>query len=254
MSKIKMTADVIRQDNIAKDIFSMVIKAGAIANEAKPGQFISLYSKDGSKLLPRPISICEIDKNEGTLRIVYRIAGAGTAEFSQLKAGDTIDVMGPLGNGFPMEGTKAIIIGGGIGIPPMLELTKQLNCEKQIVLGFRDEEFLSEEFEPFGKVYKSSDAGTIGIKGTVMDAISKYGIEGDIIFACGPTPMLRAIAQYANSNGIKAYISMEEKMACGVGACLACVCKSKEVDDHSKVNNKRICKDGPVFLATEVEF
>ena len=254
MDKIKMTANVIRQDEIAYEIYSLVISAKEIADRAKPGQFVNLFSADGSRLLPRPISICEIDKNNGTIRLVYRVAGAGTKEFSALTSDHTIEVMGPLGNGFTPEGSKAILIGGGIGIPPMLELAKQLDCEKSIVLGFRDEEFLSEEFEPYGKVYKSSDAGNIGVKGTVMDAIKEYGIKGDIIYACGPLPMLRAISDYALSNGIKAQISMEEKMACGIGACLACVCKSKDIDDHSKVNNKRICKEGPVFYAGEVEF
>ena len=115
-------------------------------------------------------------------------------------------------------------------------------------------EFLSTEFKPYGEVYMSSDSGTIGVKGTVMDAIKEYGIEGDMIFACGPTPMLRAISEYALANNITAQLSLEEKMACGVGACLACVCKSKEIDDHSKVHNKRVCKDGPVFYAGEVEF
>lgn len=253
MSIAKVTAKIIRQENIATGVFSMIIEAKDIAANAKPGQFLNLYSADGSHLLPRPISICGIDKELGQLRLVYRVAGAGTTEFSNLTSEHTIDVMGPLGNGFKKEGTKAIIIGGGIGIPPMLQLAKELDCEKSIVLGFRDEEFLSDEFEPYGTVYKSSDTGFVGVKGTVMDAIKEYGITGDIIYACGPTPMLRAIADYALANGITAQISLEEKMACGVGACLACVCKSKEIDDHSKVHNKRICKDGPVFYAGEVE-
>ncbi len=253
MGKIKMTANIIRQEMIGTDIFSMIIEAKEIAVQAKPGQFVDLYSADGSKLLPRPISLCEIDRDAGTLRLVYRIAGKGTAEFSKLTAGHTIDVLGPLGNGFNLEEGKAILIGGGIGIPPMLQLAKELNCEKSIVLGYRDEEFLSEEFAPYGQVYKSSDNGAIGVKGTVMDAIKEYGIEGTHIYACGPTPMLRAIQAYALENGIRAQLSLEERMACGVGACLACVCKSKEVDHHSNVHNKRVCKDGPVFYAEEVE-
>ena len=252
MDKLKMTAKVIRQDEIAYEIYSLLISAKEIADIAKPGQFVNLYSADKSRLLPRPISICEIDKTAGTLRLVYRVVGDGTKEFSTLTSDHTIEVMGPLGNGFTLEGKKAI--GGGIGIPPMLELSKQLDCEKSIVLGFRDEEFLSEEFAPYGTVYKSSDAGNIGVKGTVMDAIKEYGITGDVIYACGPIPMLRAISDYALANGITAQISMEEKMACGIGACLACVCKSKDVDEHSKVHNKRVCKEGPVFYAGEVEF
>lgn len=253
MGKVKIQAEIIRQDNIATDIFSMVLRAEPIAAQAVPGQFIDLYSADGSKLLPRPISLCEIDKAAGTLRIVYRIAGKGTAEFSRLCAGHTVSILGPLGNGFTKKDKKAILIGGGIGIPPMLQLAKELDCEKSIVLGFRDEEFLSEEFVPYGNVYKSSDNGAIGVKGTVMDAIREYQITGDVIYACGPTPMLRAIREYALTNHIEAQLSLEERMACGVGACLACVCKSKNVDDHSQVNNKRVCKDGPVFYAEEVE-
>lgn len=164
MGKIKMEAKIIRQDEIATDIYSMVIQAPEIASQAVPGQFIDVYSADGSKLLPRPISLCEIDRAAGTLRIVYRIAGKGTKEFSMLTSDHTITILGPLGNGFTKKDKKAILIGGGIGIPPMLQLAKELTCEKSIVLGFRDEEFLSEEFEPYGTVYKSSDNGAIGVK------------------------------------------------------------------------------------------
>ena len=175
MGKIKMEAKIVRQDEIATDIYSMVIQAPEIASQAVPGQFIDVYSADGSKLLPRPISLCEIDRAAGTLRIVYRIAGKGTKEFSMLTSDHTITILGPLGNGFTKKDKKAILIGGGIGIPPMLQLAKELTCEKSIVLGFRDEEFLSEEFEPYGTVYKSSDNGAIGVKGTVMDAIRHRG-------------------------------------------------------------------------------
>lgn len=254
MGKVKMTANIIRQDNIATDIYSMVLSAGAIVEQAGAGQFINLYSADGSRLMPRPISICETDKAKGTLRIVYRIAGAGTREFSMLTSEHTVEIMGPLGNGFDLKKKKAILIGGGIGIPPMLELAKSLDCEKSIVLGYRDEEFMSERFKPYGNVYMSSDSGTIGVRGTVMDAIREYGIEGEIIYACGPTPMLAAVQDYALSHDIEAQLSLEERMACGIGACLACTCRSKETDGHSQVHNKRVCKDGPVFDAREVEF
>ena len=162
---------------IAADIFDLKLSAKEIACQAAPGQFVDLYCADGSKLLPRPISLCEIDKEEGTLRLVYRIAGEGTAMFSKLQAGDTIDILGPLGNGFTLRDKKAILIGGGIGIPPMLQLAKALKCEKSIVLGYRDEAFLAEEFEQHGTVYMSSDSGIIGVKGTVMDAGSIFAIS-----------------------------------------------------------------------------
>ncbi|MGN0396299.1 MAG: dihydroorotate dehydrogenase electron transfer subunit [Coprococcus sp.] len=253
MGKLKMTARVVSQECIATDVYSLVLRAKEIAEQAVAGQFVSVYTNDGSRLLPRPISLCSIDKEAGTLRLVYRVVGFGTTEFSGLSAGDTVDILGPLGNGFDKLDKKAVIIGGGIGIPPMLELAKELSCEKSIVLGYRDEIFLKEEFESYGDVYISSEDGMHGVKGNVIDAINEYGIRGDIIYACGPTPMLRGIKKYAEENGIACQISMEEKMACGVGACLACVCKTKDVDEHSQVHNKRICKDGPVFYAEEVD-
>ncbi len=255
----KENAVVISQEMLADGIFSMWLRTEA-AETAVPGQFISMYTNDGTKLLPRPISICEIDKAEGALRVVYRVIGenTGTKQFSEAKAGDVIPVIGPLGNGFPLgkaEGKKAFLMGGGIGVPPILELAKQLqNCEKQIVMGYRDANtFLKEQFEANGTVYVSTEDGSVGTKGNVMDAIRENGLTADIIYACGPTPMLRAIKNFAEENGIECYISLEERMACGIGACLACVCKSKEKDHHTNVNNKRICKDGPVFLSTEVE-
>ena len=217
-TKKKEQAKVVSQEQLADGIFSMWIQTEA-AGSARPGQFISMYTNDGSKLLPRPISICEIDKEGGKLRVVYRVTGekTGTEEFSQMKAGDTIPVIGPLGNGFPFEkaeGKKVFLMGGGIGVPPILELAKQMKCEKkQIVVGYRDAHtFLKEEFEQAGELYISTEDGSV-----------------------------------------ECYISLEERMACGIGACLACVCKSKEKDAHSNVHNKRICKDGPVFLSTEVE-
>lgn len=254
-NKFKEKVEIVSQEKIGTAIFSMWIRSSNIANVAKPGQFISVYTKDTGKLLPRPISICEIDKEQGKLRIVYRVTGIGTGTdmFSELNQGDQIDVLGPLGNGFPLIEKKAFLIGGGIGVPPMLELAKQLNCEKRIIVGYRDELFLIDDLKEQGEVYIATEDGSAGTKGNVLDSVKKYALEADIIYACGPTPMLRAIKEYAVEHHIECYISMEEKMACGVGACLACVCKTKEVDHHSNVHNKRICKDGPVFLSTEVE-
>ena len=255
--KFQENVTVLKQQCIGKDIYDMTIQTKHIAGHAKAGQFVSLYSNDASKLLPRPISLCGIDAEAGTLRLVYRVTGEGTGteEFSRLKAGDKIRVLGPLGNGFTVEpGKKAFLIGGGIGIPPMLELAKELNCEKQIVLGFRDEMFLMDDLKKQGSVYVATEDGSAGTEGNVLDAIRENGLDADIIYACGPLPMLRAIKEYAAEKQIECWISMEERMACGIGACLACVCKSKERDEHSNVKNKRICKEGPVFRAEEVEF
>ena len=145
-------------------------------------------------------------------------------------------------------------MGGGIGIPPLLELAKELSAEKQIILGYRDENlFLKEDFDNYGKVYTATEDGSAGTRGNVMDAVAENALEADIIYACGPMPMLRAIRRYAVTHGIPAYISLEEHMACGVGACLGCVVKTREVDSHSHVHNARICTDGPVFEAQDVD-
>lgn len=248
----KRNAKVIENTKVSDGVYDMWLEAGETASEARPGQFLSLYCKDGSRLLPRPISICETDPENLKIRLVYRVVGKGTEEFSKLKTGDTVKYLGPLGNGFIPEGSKALLIGGGIGIPPLLELAKRLNCEKNIVLGYRDETFLENDFKGLGNIHISTEDGKKGIKGNVLNVIEKYNLTADIIFACGPVPMLRAVKEYALKNNIKAQLSLEERMACGIGACLACVCKSAETDPHTNVNNKRVCKEGPVFYAEDI--
>lgn len=259
-------AKILEVNQLATGIYEIWFATKDIAKASKAGQFVSVYSNDGSRLLPRPISICKVEDNK--LRIVFRVAGKGTDEFSKMNAGDCLDIQGPLGNGYELDKIKsdieaqgkslssAILFGGGIGVPPMLELARRLDCKKEAVIGYRNQEtFLKEEFEAVDNtcVTIATEDGSVGTKGNVLDAVKANNIKADAIFACGPTPMLRAIKAFAEENDIPCYISLEEKMACGIGACLACVCKSKEIDDHSKVNNKRICKEGPVFNAKEVE-
>lgn len=171
-----------------------------------------------------------------------------------MRTGGSLEVVGPLGNGFPLKEKKAFLIGGGIGIPPMLQLAKELQCEKQIILGYRDSLFLQKEFKKQGKLYVATEDGSYGVEGNVLDAIRENGLDAEIIYACGPGPMLRAVKAYAKEKKIECWVSLEERMACGIGACLGCVCKSREKDSHTNVNNKRICKEGPVFRAEEVEF
>jgi dihydroorotate dehydrogenase electron transfer subunit len=260
-NKKKETAVVASQKQIATGIYDMWIKT-TLAGQAKAGQFINIYPEDKSTLLPRPISICEADKKSGSLRIVYRVAGKGTGEFSTYKEGHAIDILGTLGNGFPIgkaEGKRVFLMGGGIGIPPMLELAKQIKAagktdQIDIIVGYRNNElFLADDLSKYGKVHIATEDGSAGTKGNVMNAIEAEGLEGDVIFACGPMPMLRAIKAYATEKGMEAYISLEERMACGVGACLGCVVKTREIDHHSHVKNARICTDGPVYEAREVE-
>ncbi len=257
MAKVKMISRIISQDLLAPDIYSLWLSADEIAAQAKPGQFISVYCNDSGRILPRPISICEIDRERGALRIVYRIAGKGTAEFAGMEPGETLEILGPLGNGFPMEeirGKRVFLMGGGIGIPPMVQTAREAEADVTVIAGYRNSDiFLKEELAANGRLVIATEDGSVGTKGNVLDAVRENSLQADVIFACGPTPMLRAIKAYALEHQMICYLSMEERMACGIGACLACVCKSKEVDHHSNVKNKRICKDGPVFLSTEVE-
>ena len=254
----KYKCRVVSQDLLAEGIFSLWIDAPQLVKDAHSGQFVSVFITDPSRILPRPISICDLDKENGLLRLVYRIAGEGTRLISMLTPGDAVELLGPLGNGYKIDTRKPLLLGGGIGIPPMLRLAKELREsgvakeDIKVVLGFRDETFLLDDFEEVSTVYLTSDSGSVGVHGNVLDGVREYKIESDMIFACGPTPMLRAIKAYSGETGIKAQLSLEERMACGVGACLACVCESTDTDDHSKVHNKRICKDGPVFFAEEV--
>lgn len=267
MSRKKLPALIISNNIIGKDIWDMTIEAPEAASAARPGQFVMVYPKSAAMLLPRPISICEVDRAAGHLRLVYRIAGKGTSEFAGLHADDTVDVLGPIGNGFPISegaGKRVAVMGGGIGIPPLVELSKALkaagDCTSiEIYPGYRDGElFLSKELEVYGSVHVATEDGSVGVKGNVLDALaaatsSDASSAPEVIYACGPMPMLRAIKAYAQKAGIPAYISLEERMACGVGACLGCVCKTTHKDDHSNVNNARVCTEGPVFEAKDVE-
>ena len=251
---IKELATVLSQESIAAGIYSLVLKV-SFAEEVLPGQFVSLYSRDASRLLPRPISICESSPEEGTIRLVYRIAGAGTSEFSKLIAGEKIEVLGPLGNGFPVKEyaeSRVLLVGGGIGIPPLLSCARKLT-NKTFAVGYRSETYLLADLESEADVHVATEDGSLGTPGNVIDAIKADDVKADVIFSCGPKPMLRALKAYAAEIGIPCYVSMEERMACGIGACLACVCRTTGIDGHSHVHNTRICKDGPVFLAEEVD-
>lgn len=259
--KKKCVGVILSSQELAMDVFELWIET-EIAADAKPGQFVGVFTGKDSTLLPRPISICEVNKEKTALRIVYRVVGKGTTEFSHYKTGRRIWLLGVLGNGYPLneaKGKHALLLGGGIGIPPLVELAKQLReneplSQISVAVGYRNQDlFLTEELSRYADVYVATEDGSVGTKGNVMDAIDEKNIQPDIIYACGPMPMLRAIKTYAEQKNIPAYISLEERMACGVGACLGCVCKTTHKDHHSHVHNARICTDGPVFEAKEVE-
>lgn len=252
MSAKRIPACVYKQEPIARGIYSMWLSCEPIAHEAQPGQFVILYCKDETRKLGRPISICEIDSSKGRLRLVYRVAGKGTEEFSQLRPSDTITVLGPLGNGYGNLRGDVLLVAGGIGIPPMLELAKQLTGHVTAVLGYRDSQmFLKEDFEKYAKVIIATEDGSFGTKGNVLDVMGAEAVTGDVICACGPKPMLRALKAYAQEKHIEAWMSLEEKMACGIGICLGCAVPIRTEDGFTY---KRVCKDGPVFNSKEIIF
>ncbi len=234
------------------DIYDMTVKAPQIADNAVAGQFVGIYADRDSLLLPRPISICEIEADKGILRFVYQKIGKGTEYFSKLKACDSIKILGPSGNGYMLNDniSEHIIVGGGIGIPPLLELTKRLKGKKSAVLGFRSSSFLVDEFKKYADdVYIASDDGSVGFKGNAVELLKSLKIKGKMIYSCGPRAMLRSLSIYAHQEGIPCQVSMEERMACTIGACVGCSIKIKNDDDWIY---KKVCKDGPVFDSEEV--
>jgi dihydroorotate dehydrogenase electron transfer subunit len=239
---------IISQKEIAENIYEIKVSAQLVKEITEPGQFVHL--RIPGTLLRRPISISSYDKRASELTMIYRKAGAGTSGLAKLEAGMQLDILGPLGHGFPVDevlaGDTALLVGGGIGVPPLYELSCQLK-DKGVkvvhVLGFQTESavFYEKEFFQNGETFVTTVDGSYGIRGFVTDVIKE--LYFDCIYSCGPTPMLRAIEQGYRDK--KVFLSLEERMGCGVGACFACVC-------HSGETYKKVCSDGPVFRAGEV--
>jgi len=247
---------IVKKANLAKNIFDFTILCPGIAKEAEAGQFAHI--KAAGFQLRRPISICGIDKEAGTIRIVFEIRGDGTEQIARLNEGELIDVLAPLGHGFTLldSSRKAVVIGGGIGVPPLLQTAKHYGENATAIIGFRSASavILKEDFEKAGvNTVLCTDDGTAGRKGFVTTALAEL-LEAetpDIICACGPMPMLKAVAAMAEEKGILCEISLEERMGCGVGACLVCACRTKK---NGVENYSHVCKDGPVFNSKEVVF
>ena len=223
-------------------------------NIVQPGQFVHIRAKGFT--LRRPISICGIDKESGTLRIVFEIRGDGTSAIAELNKGDLIDMLAPLGHGFTLNDSfkKVILIGGGIGTPPMLPLAAYYGNKATAISGFRSASavILQDDFGKTGaQTILCTDDGTLGIHGFVTQPFSELVKESgiDAVYACGPMPMLKGIAGICKENGIFCEISLEERMACGIGACLGCACRTVRNDEEYFAH---VCKDGPVFNAEEV--
>lgn len=251
--------EMVLQKEIAPGIFEMMLQGESVTAMTEPGQFVHIKVGEGiSPLLRRPISICDVDPTEKRLTIIYRVEGKGTLQLSQKKHGDTVDVLGPLGRGFPVnklqKGETALLVGGGVGIPPLYYLGKRLT-EKGVhiktILGFRTAEdiFLEKAFRELGDMTVTTEDGSKGVKGFVTDAMKDMAGEYDTYYTCGPVPMLNVVQTQAVTDG---FISLEERMGCGVGACLACVCQVSEDHVNDGRRYRKVCSDGPVFKAGEV--
>jgi dihydroorotate dehydrogenase electron transfer subunit len=250
-----MLCRVIENRTIAEDTLLMVLKADSAAlADFDPGVFVNIRIMDSdSPLLRRPISVHETDIENGILKLIYKVVGEGTRKLSEKKQGDIVDIFGPLGTGFPIQSDakSVVLIGGGVGIPPLYELGKRL-AEKGVkvttVLGARNAEglFCLEEFGTLGRVVTATEDGSHGVKGFVTDAIREGKLEFDCLYACGPKPMLKALDLEFRGKK-EGYLSFEERMACGIGACYGCMTKTKD-------GLKRVCKDGPVFRLGEAVY
>jgi dihydroorotate dehydrogenase electron transfer subunit len=259
MSRI-LEEKVVSVSELAKNIFKMTVKSEYISMNALPGQFVNVKCCGGiDALLRRPISICNVDKNRETFDIVFQIKGKGTEYLSRKEAGSEVDLIGPLGNSFKINGDykRIAVVGGGIGIFPLLYLLKELkDVDRSSYLGFRSSEYvvLLDEFGAESEALSiSTDDGSRGYKGLVTDLLERDIEEKgfDIIYTCGPTPMIRKVCEISKKAGIKCQVSLEQRMGCGIGACLVCACKIGKPDNWEY---KHVCKDGPVFWSDEVIF
>lgn len=244
---------IVSKKEIIPDIFDVIVESPQIAAEAKPGQFLHIDCGDGIQtFLRRPISIC--DAFDTSVRFLFRRTGSGTSVLAQKQPGDTLDILGPLGNPFTLlpQAQKPILIGGGIGIFPLYLLCKQLNGAR-VLLGFqsKDKVLMEEEFQALAETTVATDDGSYGYNGYAVNLLEELlkQEEGDIVYSCGPTPMLKAVQRITQQYGVKCQLSLEQRMGCGIGACLTCTCEttSKGVHQH-----KRVCKNGPVFWSSEV--
>lgn len=241
---------------LSDSIFALILDAPRISEAAVPGQFVHIACGEGN-LLRRPISIC--DAEHGTLNIVFVVKGSGTKWLSQRKTGDVLDVLGPLGHGFDLTvlGDRPVFIGGGIGVPPMLKAMKAARAggaQPTAILGFRSREavILEDDFRALGTVYTATDDGSYGIHGFVSDVLQAHIVQFTSVCCCGPKPMLKAVAAIAEAAGLSCQVSMEERMGCGIGACLVCNCALKSKDGETRYGH--VCKDGPVFDSKEVQW
>jgi dihydroorotate dehydrogenase electron transfer subunit len=253
MGKFLLTrAKVVRAERLTDTTYDFGVECGEVAGKAQAGQFLHVDC-GGEFTLRRPLSICEI--SDGGVRFIFDVRGAGTAALARKKVGDYIDIIGPLGNTFGISDKKALIVGGGIGIYPLLELAKRIR-PKAVSFGFKSKSFvtLEGEFAQYtDNLYISTDDGSYKTRGNALTPVADALENGEfeVVYACGPLPMLRALKAVTDRINVECQISLEERMGCGIGACLCCAVR---VEDEAELGYKHlhICKNGPVFNAKEV--
>jgi len=265
---LNIKVKILSKKEVAPNIYLMKLASSTIAQQTIPGQFVHIKcSKDCYPLLRRPLSIHRIDKEKGEIFILFQVVGEGTKLLSQRAVRDDLDILGPIGNGFNIypKSQKILVVGGGIGVAPLLALCEKSirkGKEVRVLIGALKKELVigEESFRSLGaRVDIATDDGSYKFKGLVTDlleeTILKEGWLPDQIFACGPKPMLKKVAEIASNTNINCQVSLEERMGCGIGACLGCVCKIKtknKKEDKVKYEFKRVCVDGPIFKASEV--
>lgn len=257
--EIEFEAVLVDKKILGKGNALLTFSCEGIARKAQPGQFVNVSC---SYFLKRPFGVCIVDLEAGTFSIGVREVGVGTKDILQSKAGDTFFVLGPLGHGFSFEGvTKIIAVGGGTGIYPLyfvLSKAREIGIPTICVNGFRSREdafFLEECKDIAGDILISTDAGDYGVKGNVIDALaqlSKTQMEGAAVFVVGPEIMMRKVSEWSAQNGLSCQVSLERRMACGIGICLVCICKVKASEEGVPFHHVRCCREGPVMNASEV--
>ncbi len=248
-----MLCELMKKQRLTENVYDFTVFCPEMAKKTKPGQFLHILC-GGDAYLRRPISICEVLEGK-YLRFIFETRGKGTEALARYQVGEKLDILGPLGNGFTRfkEDKDAILlIGGGIGVFPLLQLAKEFKGKATVVLGFRNKEaiMLAEEFRKVSKnVFIATDDGSCGFHGFVTDVMKNIVASNPVsrVYTCGPTPMMQRVAEMAIETDIPVQVSLEERMGCGVGACVTCTCKVNGA-------NKRVCKDGPVFDGREVEW
>ena len=241
--------EIITSRELTHDVFAITLEAGALGEAARPGQFLHIKCGEGV-LLRRPISIC--DCRDGYMKLVFRAVGPGTRWLAEKKSGE-LDVLGPLGNGFSADGHNILLVGGGIGAPPLLYTARSAMGLVTAILGFPTaaDVILKDHFRDVcKKVIFTTDDGSFGEPGLVTGPLERELKSGqyDAVLACGPTPMLRAVVALAQQHNVPCQVSLEERMACGIGACLGCTVAMRDGQ------NLRACHEGPVFDAKEVRW